>query len=108
MTMNRVKIGGFLVMAAISGASAAAENVAQANISAIYQPAVPAAVVGIPAADGISLLDGKIPELRDPSRVADSVAGAPEGALERGEMAARSSDVAREKIRRIYTATSAD
>ncbi len=104
MNMNIVKTGGFLVMAAISGVSGAGENVAQSNIAAIFQPVVPAAVEGIAPADGVSLLDGKIQELRDPSLVTGSAVEA----SETEESVARSNNVAQDNIRGIYTAYSAN
>ena len=103
MNKNFVKAGSFLFAIALSGAALADENVAQANIAAIYQPFVVTADTGAAPAGGVSLLNGPVLEWLDPSRsVSTTVAAEEEVAV------AKAGNVAQEDIHNFYTAYSAN
>lgn len=108
MNMTIAKTGIALTAALLGSAALAGENVAQANISAIYQPVVPVSVEGAAPAGGVSLLEGKVQEWLDPSasRVESVEAQADERVAKVGET--QDSNVAKENIRGIYTAYSAN
>jgi hypothetical protein len=105
---------GFVVFGALlAGSVAAADNVAQENIAAIYQPTLRMALVSEgsartaerteSAADAVSLLDGIVLDWRDPSRKSEDRSA--EGA---GAAADANENVALENIRGIYQAYSAN
>ena len=108
MNTKSLKTSALLMAAALSGAALAGENVAQENIAAIYQPAVPVAVEGGQSAGGVSLLDGVVREWLDPSRGNAPVVEAGPDAAVADTSVSRSSNVAQDNIRGIYTAYSAN
>ncbi|MEM9759565.1 MAG: hypothetical protein AAF933_10045 [Pseudomonadota bacterium] len=101
-----VKNGLVLTFGALLGSSVfAAENVAESNIAAIFQPTLRSAQVDVvgESRDAVSLLDGIVLEWRDPSRSVDAPVAAADVDAPVGD-----SNVALENIRGIYTAYSAN
>ncbi len=103
MNKNFVKAGSFLFAIALSGVALAGENVAQANIAAIYQPFVVTADTDAAPAGGVSLLDGPVRDWLDPSRSVSTTVAADEDVA-----VAEAGNVAQEDIRDFYTAYSAN